>query len=430
LSKPGKIRYGVPLSLFPDACGTARDPRNGARREAGPPSDAAIAKFMNPTLVSRYLFRSLAVATLIATIIVSLVAWLIESLKFFELAINGGAPFGLFLWLVVLAMPPIVGVVLPIIFFAVIVFVYNKLTAESELIVLRALGLSQWRLANPALALGGIVAVTVFVLNGFLAPLANERMKTLQDISRTQFAGAPLNAGVFNAIGEKMTIYVRAREPNGDLRGILIYQEQSNGRPITTVAKRGVLAEGDHGPEIIVFGVSRQEVDPTTGRPRTTEFERGTVDLQQVQEEITARWKEPSERTLPELLAGEKSPNDAGFDGAFRAEANNRIASPLFSFALTLAGLYTLLGGRFDRRGQSSRILIGAVAVLLIEGVSIGLADFARNHAIAIPLLYLGALLPSAVTLVLFARANDGLQPWRKWLDCVLPRWVLQWRSA
>ena len=47
---------------------------------------------MNPSLVSRYLFRNLAVSTIIATVMVSLVVWLIESLKFFEMAVNGGAP--------------------------------------------------------------------------------------------------------------------------------------------------------------------------------------------------------------------------------------------------------------------------------------------------------------------------------------------------
>jgi lipopolysaccharide export system permease protein len=385
---------------------------------------------MTPSLVARYLFRNLAVSTVIATVIVSMVAWLIESLKFFELAVNGGAPLSLFVWLVVLAMPPIVAVVLPVIFFAVVVFVYNKLTAESELIVLRALGLSQWRLATPALALGGIVAAIVFILNAYVAPIANERMKTLEDISRSQFAGAPLNAGVFNPIGDKMTIYVRERRPNGDLLGLLIYEEQSNGRPTTTMAKRGVLADGDHGPEIIVYDVRRQELDPKTGRPRTTEFARGTVDLQQVAEALTTRWKEPSERTLPELLSGVHSDEDKGFEGAFRAEAHGRIASPLFAIALAVAALYTLLGGRFDRRGHTQRILAGAVAVLVIEGTSIGLSNFARNHWGAIPLLYLAALAPIALGLILFARANDGQPPWRLWLAEFLPRPARAWLTA
>jgi lipopolysaccharide export system permease protein len=210
----------------------------------------------------------------------------------------------------------------------------------------------------------------------------------------------------------------------------LIYQEQSNGRPTTTVAKRGVLADGERGPEIIVYDVSRQEIDDKTGRPRTTEFSRGTVDLQQVQDTLTARWKEPSERTLPELLSGPKNADDKGFENAFRAEAHNRIVSPFFSISLTMLALYTLLGGTFDRRGQAKRIMLSAVLVLLIEGMSIGLANFARNHWVAIPLLYLGALIPIGIIIVLFARANDGLPPWRIWLCRILTRWATAWQAA
>jgi lipopolysaccharide export system permease protein len=132
---------------------------------------------------------------------------------------------------------------------------------------------------------------------------------------------------------------------------------------------------------------------------------------------------------LVELLAGESEAGDQGFANAFRAEAHNRIASPLFSCAVTLLGVYALLGGRFDRRGQSSRILAAGILVLAVEGMSIGLADLARNSWLAIPLLYLAALTPIAILLVLFARANDGLPPWRIWLRTVAPAWAMGGRA-
>ncbi|HLG87669.1 MAG TPA: LptF/LptG family permease [Alphaproteobacteria bacterium] len=372
---------------------------------------------MNPSLVGRYLFRNLAITTLVATLIASLVMWLIQALKFFELAVNGGAPLTVFLTLVALQMPGLIAVILPIILALVIAFVYNKLTAESELIVLRALGLSQWRLAMPALVLGGIVAVTVFFLNAFVAPVANEQLKTLLDMSRTQYNGVPLNAGAFNAVNDKLTIYVSKHEPNGDLEGILIYQDEDNGKRVAIVAKRGVLAEGDHGPEIVVYDGKRQEVDPKTGNAPFNEFKTAAIDLEQVQDELTKRWKEPSERTLPELLRGPLDDRDAGHGAAFLGEAHTRIASPFFALALTGVALVTLLGGRFDRRGQFRRLLIGFLIMLFLEMASIGLSNLARNHGIAIPLLYLLAIVASASAFIIFARANDGSPPWRIWLS-------------
>jgi lipopolysaccharide export system permease protein len=190
------------------------------------------------------------------------------------------------------------------------------------------------------------------------------------------------------------------------------------------------VVEGEHGPEIVVYGISRQEVDPATGRTRTTEAERSTVDLQQVQEAFSPRWKEPSERTLTELFAGAKDKDDTGFESAFRAELHSRIGSPFFAMALTMIALYTLLGGHFDRRGQSRRIIFSAVAVLLIQGMSIGLANLARNYWGAIPLLYLAAIVPGGLMFILFARANDGFQPWKPWLERILPPWAVFWQPA
>jgi hypothetical protein len=62
-------------------------------------------------------------------------------------------------------------------------------------------------------------------------------------------------------------------------------------------------------------------------------------------------------------------------------------------------------------------MLVGFLWMLGLEIASIGLSNLARNHGVAIPLLYLVAITASALTLVMFARANDGSPPWRLWLS-------------
>ena len=94
--------------------------------------------------------------------------------------------------------------------------------------------------ANTIYTLGGIT----YVGSSGLTQLSQTSAGTTMTAAYTTFQPTPtlaagINAGVFNPIGDKMTIYVREREPNGDLLGILAYQEQSNGQPRTTVAKRG-----------------------------------------------------------------------------------------------------------------------------------------------------------------------------------------------
>ena len=84
-------------------------------------------------------------------IIIALTAiiWLTQSLRFIELIVNRGLPFSTFLYLTVLLMPAWLAGVLPIAVFAAVLFVYNRLINDRELIIISAVGVSPARLARP-----------------------------------------------------------------------------------------------------------------------------------------------------------------------------------------------------------------------------------------------------------------------------------------
>ena len=111
-----------------------------------------------------YLFRHLIVATLFVTAGLTLVIWLTQSLRLLEIVVDGGAPIYLFLQLMLVTLPTFLSIVLPIGLLAAVLFTYNRLTMDSELVVMRAAGLGPWGLAKPAVLLGLIVMVIRLVL--------------------------------------------------------------------------------------------------------------------------------------------------------------------------------------------------------------------------------------------------------------------------
>ena len=88
-----------------------------------------------------YLFRHLIVATLFVTAGLTLVIWLTQSLRLLEIVVDGGAPIYLFLQLMLVTLPTFLSIVLPIGLLAAVLFTYNRLTMDSELVVMRAAGL-------------------------------------------------------------------------------------------------------------------------------------------------------------------------------------------------------------------------------------------------------------------------------------------------
>ena len=63
-----------------------------------------------------------------------------------------------------LVLPTFLSAILPIAFFCSLLFVYNRLTIDSELVTLRAAGVSQWSLAKPALAMATIIVIVSYAI--------------------------------------------------------------------------------------------------------------------------------------------------------------------------------------------------------------------------------------------------------------------------
>ncbi|MEE8123986.1 MAG: LptF/LptG family permease, partial [Alphaproteobacteria bacterium] len=178
---------------------------------------------------TRYIFRQTFWPLVFVTVTMAGVVWLTQSLNFLDLVINRNLPVGIFLSLSILALPMMMSVLLPIAMFAAVTFTFTKLTIDSELVILRASGISQPALARPALALAGLVTLLCYALTLYLMPLAHRNFRDLKFAIRGNYSYIMLREGVFNTIMDGLTVYVRARDSNGELLGILVHDSRTPG---------------------------------------------------------------------------------------------------------------------------------------------------------------------------------------------------------
>lgn len=342
-----------------------------------------------------YILRQLAVATLFVTLALSAALLLAQSLRLIELVIDGGAPFWIFLWLMVLTWPTFLGIVLPIGLVGAVLFTYNRLLADSELMVMRAAGLGSWALARPALLMAGLVSMTVFVLNLHITPAAHRELVKLEYLVRSDYSSVLLREGTFNDIDRTITVYVRERTAEGDLLGILIHDTRNRLRPVTIMAERGLMVVGPAGPRVLLLNGIREEVGEQAGQVSHLYFDRYTIDLKVLKSDIATRWSEPRERPISDLIAAGDSPRDRDHLPRFMAELHMRLSTPFFAFSFTLMGLAALLGGEFNRRGQARRITVAVLLVVILEGAGLGLANAASIDVVLVPVLYLVVAAPA-----------------------------------
>jgi lipopolysaccharide export system permease protein len=346
----------------------------------------------------RYLFRLVVGPLIMITLAVGAIVWLSQSLRFVDLVLNRGLPVYYLFWMAMLILPMILAALLPVALFIAVVFSYSKLTMDSELIVLRAAGMSDSALSRPALTLGVITLAICYSITLYFMPVAYREFKDLQFRIRTDYSSVLLQEGVFNTLGPGITVYVAERKPDGELLGILAHDTRDPDRPVTMMAERGELIRAENGqPRVLMISGNRQMVERNRSQLSLLYFDRYTLDLSSTREEASDRMREAQERFLSELFNPGDTPDEIRNAARFRAEGHNRLASPLLAITYTMVALAALLAGEFNRRGQNRRILIAVGVVVSVQIASLGLVNLTTLVPMVAPLIYLLPILTTVI---------------------------------
>lgn len=344
--------------------------------------------------ITRYLLRQLTVGMVFISIALACVLWLTQSSRLIEMIVTNGLSVTSFLELTLLLMPTFLMIIIPISLFAVVLFVYNKLNADRELVVLRAIGLSHWSLGRPALILAGAATALSYLMTLLVIPASLQTFREMQWDIRHDVTSILLQEGTFNKFGDGMTIYVRSRNAKGELLGILIHDKRSPEKPVTMMAERGALVFTEEGPRVLMINGSRQQLTPGTGRLSLLYFDSYTVDMESAIRAEDTRFRDARERSLAELVNAD--PNEMTERDYRRAkvELHQRFISPLYCLGFTLIALACLLPAGFDRRGQGIPILSAIGLMVAVQAAALGVSNLAARELAFTPLIYVVALLP------------------------------------
>lgn len=347
--------------------------------------------------LTAYLLRALGLALLVVTLAVTAAVWLTQALRYVDIVVENGAPLHMFVWLALLTLPTFLGITLPIALFVAVLFSYHRLTQDSELIAMRACGMSPKMLLHPAMVLAAWVTAASFLLSFWIQPLANQELVRLQYFVQSQFSAALLKEGTFNDLGNKMTVYVARREKNAELFDLLIQDARNPLKPVTIRAKHGQLVQGQNGPQVIVYDGIQQEYDTERHRLSELRFDSYAVDLQSLVPSMDGRSSLPRERMMWDLWQGMHNDSDARMRARLTAEFHSRIASPLLALAFTLISGCCLLFGEFSRRGQSWRVFMAIGLVAAVQATLLGVSQSVSRNAWALLPLYGSVLIPILV---------------------------------
>ncbi len=347
------------------------------------------------TRLDIYIFRQVLMALVAATGGLTALIWLTQSLRFVELVVNRGLSLLVFLRLTSLLIPSFIAVILPITTYVVIQFVYQRLATDRELTVMRAAGLSPWALARPALAVALLTTAIGYGLTLWAVPASLADFRRFQWEIRNRLAAFLLQDGVFTPLSDKLTVYIRSRDQDGTLHGILVDDARDPSAHATILAVRGRLTDSPSGPRVVLLDGSRQEIDHQSGRLNMLTFKQNEIDLADATKDEVARPADMSEVGLGDLL--NPHPYLERDRSKWLAEGHKRLTSPLSTLSYAMVGLLSALGGIFRRHGGILRPLatVAVMVLLLALGLAFG-ALAARDNSLVF-LMWMHAVVPGVI---------------------------------
>jgi len=312
------------------------------------------------------------VITLLA---LSALALLTQSLSTLDLIVENRQSAKTFFFITFLALPQLIGIILPIAVFIAVIYAVNRLNVDSEMTVAKSVGTSPWQLSSPFARLACWALIAHLILNLVIQPLSFRTMRGELLKVRTDLASQMVRPGEFVTPTIGLTVYAREMLPNGQMSDVIIRDARST-TVSTYTAKTGVISKSETTAMMTLQNGMIQQVDGD-GEFAPITFVSYQIDLSDVIAADTNLRLKSSDRYLHELffpsLADQANPNI--YPGLI-AEGHARLATPLYNVALTFLALAFLIRGQFQRMGYGRRL-----AICALIGFAIRLSGFALISA-------------------------------------------------
>jgi lipopolysaccharide export system permease protein len=312
--------------------------------------------------ISRYIFRTTFGSFLVVLISLTAVIWVTQALRDVDIMTSQGQSVLVFIGITGLIIPLLVLVIAPIALLIAVAHTLNKMSTDSEIIVMNAAGMPPWLLFRSFMNVAIVVALIVTAISAYFAPKGLRMLRDWLTEVRANVVSTIVQPGRFTPLESGVTIRIRERRPNGQLVGIMLDDRRNPKERLTVLAEMGDLIDNANGTFLVLQKGVVQRREPTRSEPAMVVFDRYAFDLSQFSGGASAVKYSIRERYLWQLLFPDpKDPMYVEQPGQFRAELHDRMIAPLYPLAFVVLA-FAYLGAPRTTRQSRTLSMIGAVA--------------------------------------------------------------------
>lgn len=196
-------------------------------------------------ILSLYIIREIASLFLLGITVFTLILLMGRLIKLTELVVSRGVPLADVSRMILYLMPSFLVFTIPMAFLLAVLLAFGRLSADNEITVIKAGGVSLVQIMPPVLACALVAAIFTLATSLVGVPWGNNAFKELSFRVFKQNISATIREKIFWDEIPGMILYTEHYDDQRHtLQGVIIHDGRNPGRPMTIFAKDGIVNGG------------------------------------------------------------------------------------------------------------------------------------------------------------------------------------------
>lgn len=320
---------------------------------------------------------------------------MVQIMSMMKFLMNYGIKMTSFLGMTMMMIPLIISIIIPFVTFISVLFVYNKLISDNEIVVISASGYSPGQIARPGLILAGILTLLHLILNVWIVPATQSKFYDTQWNLRYGLAHLKLQEAAFTEMSHGLVVYVD-KVAGHNLKQVMLSDTRDTKSQIVIFAEEGQLVSTVRGLSIVMTNGS---LNITGNGNINGTFDTFDMDLSLNEKKsgASSRVRRMSTHSLLKSLHGDITAKQRK---SITAELYNRFLGPIMNLVLAALCLVVLLRSSLLRRRTSFAPVAAVICMSVVMSVFMSLSNMLSNGTDLL-LLFAGQIV--LLTVIMFA---------------------------
>ena len=203
------------------------------------------------SIIDKYFTKQLVTIFVTLLLVLAGLSWMVQIMSMMKFLMNYGVKLTNFIGMTMMMIPFIVSIIIPFVTFIAVLFVYNKMISDNEVVVMAASGWSPAKIARPGLILAGILTAMHLVLNLWIVPATQAKFYDTQWNLRYGLAHLKLKEAAFTEMVHGLVVYVD-KVSGHDLNEVMLSDTRKKDSEMVVFAKTGKLVTTVRGLSIVM----------------------------------------------------------------------------------------------------------------------------------------------------------------------------------